>query len=56
MVRTQCFRYRGTGLIPGWGAKILQAAWHSKSKAKQTLEVNGWDLTLTMDFLDSRYI
>ena len=31
-------------------------AWHSKSKAKQTLEVNGWDLTLTMDFLDSRYI
>ena len=27
-ISTPHFHYRGMGSIPGWGAKILQAAWH----------------------------
>ena len=26
-VRTQCFHCHGLSSIPGWGTKILQAAW-----------------------------
>ena len=25
VVRTLCFHYKGTGLLPGWGARILHA-------------------------------
>ena len=32
MVRTPHFHYGSMGSIPGWGAKILQAAWLRKKK------------------------
>ena len=32
VVRILCFHCRGAGLIPGQGAKILQAAWYAKAK------------------------
>ena len=28
-VKTLCFYFKRVGSIPGWGTKILHAAWHS---------------------------
>ena len=36
VVRTQCFHCWDLGLIPGQGAKILQATWHSKQNKIKT--------------------
>ena len=31
--KSQCFNFRVMGSMPGWGTKILDAAWHSQKKS-----------------------
>ena len=35
VVRTPHFHCQGWGLIPGWGTKIPQIAWHGQKKKKK---------------------
>ena len=37
MVRAWCFHYRGLGIVPGWGTKILQAVQCSQKKKKDEI-------------------
>ena len=36
VVRARCFHCQGRGLIPGWGAKILQAMQHSQKRERES--------------------
>ena len=40
MIKTLPSREKGTGSIPGWGAKIAHASWPKTQNRKQTKSVN----------------